>query len=332
MRGRRGCGACCAKPCGTPGRSGPMCRSQLTGQLAQDGFSRRAPGKSAAMHAAAFARVERASGLDRVGDRLQHVVQTLLRPQAVRDTLHGVWLGHPLHPALVQLPIGAWVSAAVLDLVRGQQRAATTLVGVGVASALPAAVAGVNDWVGLSRGQRRVGLVHATGNVVGLILYSMSLSARIRGDHARGRALAFLGLSAAGISAYIGGHLAYQQAAQVNQSAPELHRIPEGWHPVADMAELPQGKLTGRRINEVAVLVYRDHDTVSVLLDRCGHQTGPLSEGHIVTVDGRTCVQCPWHGSVFGLDDGRVVHGPAGTDQPVLRTRVIDGVVHAALP
>jgi nitrite reductase/ring-hydroxylating ferredoxin subunit/uncharacterized membrane protein len=281
---------------------------------------------------AAFTRLEQAAGLDRVGDRLQRVVQAVLRPQAVRDTLHGVWLGHPLHPAMVQFPIGAWMSAAMLDLFRGQERAATMLVGAGVASAVPTAVAGANDWAALSPDQRRVGLVHAAGNGVALTLYSMSLSARLRGDHARGRTLAFLGLSVAGIAAYIGGHLAYKQAAQVNQSAPELHRIPQGWHPVADLAKLPQGKLVGGRVGDVAVLVYRDGDRVSVLPDRCGHETGPLSEGKIVNVDGRACVQCPWHGSVFRLDDGLVVHGPAGTDQPILRTRVVDGVVHAALP
>lgn len=284
------------------------------------------------MHAAAFTKLERASGLDRVGDRLQRVVQAVLRPQAVRDALHGVWLGHPLHPAMVQVPIGAWLSAAVLDLMKGQERAATTLVGIGVASAVPTAVAGLNDWAALSSDQRRVGLVHATGNTVALALYSMSLTARMRGDHARGRLLAFLGLSAAGISAYVGGHMAYQQAAQVNQSAPEMRRVPPGWHPVVEMKDLPEGKLVGGHIGEVAVLAYRDHDSVSVLLDRCGHQTGPLSEGHVVSVDGQTCVQCPWHGSVFRLDDGSVVHGPAGTDQPVLRTRVVDGVVQAALP
>lgn len=281
---------------------------------------------------AVFTRLEQAVGLDRIGDRLQRVVQGILRPQAVRDALHGVWLGHPLHPSMVQVSIGAWMSTSVLDLLRGQQRAATVLVGTGVASAVPAAVAGLNDWAALSRDQRRVGLVHATGNAVALALYSMSFTARLRGDHARGRALAFLGLSIAGLSAYIGGHLAYKQAAQVNQSAPHLHRIPEGWHQVAEVATLPHGELVGSRIGEVDVLVYRDGDDVSVLLDRCGHQTGPLSDGKIVDVDGHACVECPWHGSVFRLDDGLVVHGPAGADQPVLRTRVIDGVVHAALP
>lgn len=277
-------------------------------------------------------RLERATGLDRTGDRLQRAVQAVLRPQAVRDLLHGVWLGHPLHPAMVLLPAGSWMSAAVLDLLPGQRRAATTLVGVGVASALPSAVAGANDWATLSRAQRRVGLVHAAGNLAALSLYSVSLLARLRGRHLLGRTLGYAGLGAAGASAYLGGHLAYRQAAQVNQAVPYLHRMEDGWQPVADLAALPQGKLVGRSVGEVPVLVHRDGDLVSVLLDRCGHQTGPLSQGAVVTVDGRACVQCPWHGSVFRLDNGHVVHGPAGTDQPVLRTRVVEGVLYASLP
>ena len=52
-------------------------------------------------------RLERASALDRVEDRIQPKVWSLLRPQRVKDALHGVWLGHPLHPALVQIPMGA---------------------------------------------------------------------------------------------------------------------------------------------------------------------------------------------------------------------------------
>jgi nitrite reductase/ring-hydroxylating ferredoxin subunit/uncharacterized membrane protein len=277
-------------------------------------------------------RLEQASALDRLGDRLQKVVQAVVRPQVVRDALHGTWLGHPLHPVLVQLPVGAWTSAAVLDLLPGQRRAATTLVAVGLAGAVPSAAAGANDWAALDREQRRVGLVHWAGNLTAVGLYTASLAARLRGDHARGRTLAFLALSVAGGSAYLGGHLAYKQGAQVNQAAPDLHRIGEDWRPVADLAVLPDGKPVGRSLDDIPVLVYRHGDTVSVLLGHCGHQTGPLSEGEVIRVDGHTCVRCPWHGSVFRLDDGLVVHGPAGSDQPVLSTRVVDGVVHARLP
>jgi nitrite reductase/ring-hydroxylating ferredoxin subunit len=80
------------------------------------------------------------------------------------------------------------------------------------------------------------------------------------------------------------------------------------------------------------VLVYREGDRISALLDRCAHQSGPLGQGRIVRVDGQACVMCPWHGSTYQLSDGEVVHGPAGTDQQVLPVRVVNGMVQARLP
>ncbi|WP_422772691.1 Rieske 2Fe-2S domain-containing protein [Plantactinospora sp. WMMC1484] len=277
-------------------------------------------------------RLEQATGLDRTSERVQQVVAAAIRPQRLRDVLHGVGLGHPLHPALVQLPIGAWVSSAVLDLMPGQRRAATTLVAAGTASAVPAIVAGWNDWASLSREQQRVGLVHALANGVGLAMYAGSLAARLTGRHGLGRALGLVGLTAVGGGGFLGGHLAYKQGAGVNHGVPELRLIEDGWHAVADMSALPQHELLTRRVDDVAVVVYRDGDDVTVMLERCAHQSGPLGAGEVTTVNGRTCVRCPWHGSTFDLDNGEVVHGPAGTDQQVLPTRVIGGVLQTRLP
>ncbi|MFD0821939.1 Rieske (2Fe-2S) protein, partial [Micromonospora zhanjiangensis] len=187
-------------------------------------------------------------------------------------------------------------------------------------------------WAELTTEQRRGGLVHAIANGIGTTLFVGSLAARLAGRHRAGRTLGFLGLAAAGGGAYLGGHLAYKQGAQVNQAAPDLHRMSEGWRPVIDVASLPHEKLVSRTVDDVALVVYRDGDDVSVLLDRCPHQSGPLSEGDLVRVDGHACVVCPWHGSTFQLDDGAVVHGPAGTDQQVLPTRVVDGVLETRLP
>ncbi|WP_409073754.1 Rieske 2Fe-2S domain-containing protein [Micromonospora chalcea] len=277
-------------------------------------------------------KIEQATGLDRVGDRLQRAVQGTLRSQRVRDALHGVWLGHPLHPAMVQVPVGAWISAAVVDLLPGQRRAATALVGLGTVSALPAAVAGLNDWATLSRDQRRIGLVHAAANTVGLALYAGSLAARLNGRHGLGRALSYLGLSAASGGAYLGGHLAYKQGAQASQSVSELHLISDGWHRVGDLGSLPQHELVTKKIDDVSVILYRDGDDVTVMLERCPHQSGPLGEGTVEQIDGHACVVCPWHGSAFRLNGGEVVHGPAANDQIVLPTRVVSGRVEARLP
>ncbi|NJC62964.1 Rieske (2Fe-2S) protein [Planosporangium flavigriseum] len=276
-------------------------------------------------------RVEMAGALDRVGDPLRRGVRAVL-PDRVRDALHGVWLGHPLHPAAVQLPVGAWMSAAVLDALPGTGKAATVLVGVGTATAVPAAVAGLTDWASLSRKQRRVGLVHAAANAIALGLYAGSLAARLTGNGRRGRWLAYAGLGTASLGAYVGGHLSFRQAAGVNQAEPFLRQIPEGWHDLCEHAELTEGKPMVARIGDVPVLVTRLGDGVTVMIERCGHHTGPLGDGELTRVGGADCVVCPWHGSTFRLADGVVVRGPAATDQPLLRTRVVDGRVQASLP
>ncbi|MFU8876156.1 Rieske 2Fe-2S domain-containing protein [Micromonospora sp. SL4-19] len=289
------------------------------------------------MRTALLNKLERASALDRIGDRIQPRVWSLLRPQRVKDALHGVWLGHPLHPALVQVPMGAWMSSAVFDFMPkrwmpGHQQSATALVAVGTASALPAALTGINDWSWLWQEERRVGLVHAATNSLAVALYAGSLAARLRGRHQLGRTLGLFGLAAVSVGGYIGGHLVYKQTAQVNQGAPDMHRVEYGWRRVAEIDSVPEAQLVARQVDNVPVVVYRDGTDITVMLDRCAHQSGPLGQGKVIQVDGQTCVVCPWHGSTFQLKDGEVVHGPASTDQQVLPVRVIDGVLEARLP
>ncbi|MFJ9574959.1 Rieske 2Fe-2S domain-containing protein [Streptomyces sp. NPDC101191] len=272
-------------------------------------------------------RLEKSSRGDRVVDALRGVVRSLPLGSA-RDALHGRWLGHPVHPLLVQFPIGAWLSAAVLDLVPGQSRAARLLVGAGLAGAGPAAVAGWVDWAEMRKPQQRVGLVHAAANIAGVGLYAASLTARCRGRHWRGRMWGFCGLTAIGVGGAIGGHLAYRQAAGANHAEQVAALVPPGWHAVAALTDLPLGRPRRGHVGEVAVVVVRTgEDTVRVLADRCSHMAGPLSEGEVV--DG--CVVCPWHGSTFRLEDGWNVTGPATAPQPAFEARIVEGRVEARL-
>jgi nitrite reductase/ring-hydroxylating ferredoxin subunit len=277
-------------------------------------------------------RVESARALDRVADPLQRAVTVVLRGK-VSDALHGVWLGHPLHPALVQVTLGGWLGAGVLDASGGDERAATALVAVGSASAVPTAAAGLNDWASLSREQRRVGLVHAAANSIALTLYLSSLSARLRGRHGRGRMLGFAGLAVGAFSAYVGGHLSYRQAAATNQAEPWLRQIPDGWHDICREDDLDGGAPLVARIGEVPVLAVRDGGgDVTVMIEHCGHETGPLGSGERVTIGDDECLVCPWHGSTFRLSDGAVVRGPAANSQPLLQTRIVDGRVQVSVP
>ncbi|MFE5520695.1 DUF2231 domain-containing protein [Streptomyces virginiae] len=156
-------------------------------------------------------RLERTTVADPAIRVLQRGVRSLPLG-GMRDLLRGRPLGHPLHPVLVQVPVGCWLSASVLDFVPGTHHAATTLTAVGLAGVAPAAVAGWVDWADLPPEQARVGLAHAASNVVAVACYTASLTARLRGNSAKGRLWALGGMAAVAVSGALGGHVAYRQA------------------------------------------------------------------------------------------------------------------------
>ncbi|MFF2650795.1 Rieske 2Fe-2S domain-containing protein [Streptomyces sp. NPDC058045] len=269
-----------------------------------------------------FARLlERSEALDAVARPLSALVSRAVRPRPVRDLLSGSHVGHPVHPPLTTLPIGAWGMAVLLDSAGGErsERAADLLVMVGIGAAVPTAAAGLNDWSNTVGAPRRVGLVHAAANVTALGLFAGSLWARCTGQRHRGRTLALSGLGALAAGGYLGGHLTYAEGTNVNRTAYES-RPPQWTDALAD-AELAAGQHRRVAVDGVPVLLYRDGDSVLALSATCTHMGGPLDEGRIS--DG--CVTCPWHGSTFSLTDGRVVHGPASVPQPGYETRVRDG-------
>jgi len=163
-------------------------------------------------------RIGETAALDRLAEPLQRQAAGLLSPRA-KYLLSGGWLGHPFHPLLTDLPIGAWSSAAILDFVPGKSatRASRTLTGVGVALAAPTALAGVADWSELTGKDRRIGLVHAAANVVGLMLFTRSFMARVAGHHIKGRLWSLFGILAMTAGGYLGGHLTYRRGVGVEQ-------------------------------------------------------------------------------------------------------------------
>src|SRR5437762_12381266 len=154
--------------------------------------------------------IEQLEALDAVLEPLQKAVRTVVPERSeLKDVLSGTWLGHPLHPPLTDVVIGAWTSALLLDLL-GDERAegaADRLVAAGILAAVPTASAGLSDWAELRGGSRRVGSVHALGNTTALLLHTLSWSARRRGHRAGGVMLSALGFGAATFSAWLGGHL-----------------------------------------------------------------------------------------------------------------------------
>ena len=277
-------------------------------------------------------RLENAGHLDPVVSAVRRVVRSALRSQRVKDTLHGVWLGHPLHPPLTDLPIGTWLAAGVLDAMPGTGNASTALIATGCAGYVPTIFAGWADWSDLHEQQQRVGLVHAAAGAAAFTCYVASLAARAQGATRRGKTWSYAGLAFVGAAGYLGGHLAFRQAAGVNHVEAVPHLFPDGWHDIGGLDDFPDGDLAQRSVDGVDLLVVRRGRHVDVLANTCSHLAAPLSEGTFTALDGQGCVVCPWHASTFRLSDGAVIHGPATAPMPRFSTRVVEGNVEVMLP
>ncbi|MEO3785370.1 Rieske (2Fe-2S) protein [Actinocorallia sp. B10E7] len=267
-------------------------------------------------------RLELDSTLDGPIRVLSKALRKALPPGPLRNVLHGVQFGHPVHAPLTDLPIGAYCSTALLDLFPGTQRASRILLTMGLASTVPTVLTGLADWSSLHREQQRVGLAHALGMAATNLLYGASLLARMRGEHATGRVLGFMGLTSMMAGSYLGGHLAFRQAAGANHAPSITHLVPLGWHDLCRLEDLPDGWPVHRSLGYIDLFVLRLGDEVRVLADACAHLAGPLHQGRVVRVRDEICVVCPWHGSTFRVDDGSVVDGPATSRQPAFDTRI----------
>lgn len=280
----------------------------------------------------ALVRIEGARRLDPVVDAVRSVVRSALKRGPTRDALHGVWLGHPLHPLLTHIPIGMWSAAAVVDLTPSGGPAASGLIATGCAAYVPTVLAGWADWSELDDSQQRVGLVHATAAGGAFACYVGSLAARARGNRLHGRLWSVAGLGFVTIAGYLGGHLSYRQAAGVSRATEPLHRFPTGWHTLARLDDLPEGAPIRRSVEGVELVVVRRGTHVDVLADVCPHLGAPLSAGSFVAISGQGCVVCPWHGSTYRLADGAVVRGPATAPAPHFDTHIENGVVSVRRP
>jgi nitrite reductase/ring-hydroxylating ferredoxin subunit/uncharacterized membrane protein len=269
--------------------------------------------------------------LDTVGKPLSEAVRAVFANagtagQTAKNALHGVWLGHPLHPVLTDVPLGAWTTAIALDAqeaITGDGaygRAADFAIGVGLVSAVGAAITGLNDWSETQGQSRRVGLLHGLLNLTATAFVATSYALRRSGSRSAGRASTMAGYSIAIAAAYLGGNLVYRERIGVTHAAIEA---PEEFTPVLESAALPDESMRKATIEDASFLLVRQQNRVCALAHPCAHLGGPLSEGTLK--DGS--VVCPWHGSEFALDDGRVLNGPATEAQPCFAVREQGGKI-----
>jgi uncharacterized membrane protein len=138
--------------------------------------------------------------------------------------------GHPLHPILVTVPIGAWVASLIFDIASRiidkpgfLTQGSEWLIGIGILGALAAALFGFLDLLAIPTGTRAfgTGLTHMSLNLAVTVAYSVNFLWRHSSYAGQGRVaigplmLSAVSLAALGISGYLGGKLAYRYGVRV---------------------------------------------------------------------------------------------------------------------
>ncbi len=246
-------------------------------------------------------------------------LSALFRPiRPVKDFLNGTWLGHPVHSALTDVPIGALTVALVLDVV-GQRVAADVALLVAVLSILAAAVTGLADYTDTDGTARMRATVHSVLMTASLVLFAISLV--IRAGNPVDRTVPFvllvIGYLVISVGAAVGGDLVYLIGTHVNRHAWRGTGTKWIGLDLGDNADIPEGGPTKAKAGINTLILVRTGETILALHETCAHAGGPLAEGTLV--DG--CIQCPWHGSRFRLENGHVARGPAMYDQPAYEVR-----------
>ena len=283
------------------------------------------------MENTALTRIASQPELDRIAKPLSEAVAAAYRNAgsvgtAIKNALHGVWLHHPLHPVLTDIPIGAWSTAVALDLKAASSgddsyaRAADFALAFGLAGAVGSAVTGLTDWSETGGRAKRIGLVHGLLNVGATALIATAYMLRRREERHAGEACTLAGIGLATVAAYLGGDLVFGQRIGVTHAVVEE---PEAFRPVLASAALADGTMQRVKADDLDLLLARQNGRACALAHSCSHLGGPLSEGRLE--DGT--VVCPWHGSQFRLEDGAVVNGPATHPQPCFAVRERDGQI-----
>lgn len=254
-----------------------------------------------------------------LGDFNQRWLSALFhRMWTIKDLLHGRWLGHPLHAASTDLPIGVLTLVIVFDLL-GQPGAADVALIAGIVLMTLSALSGAADYSDTDGTARVRATVHSALMVFALVVYIVSLVMRLGSpvDRTLPIALSIVAYLVMTAGAYVGGDVAYVLGNMVSRHA--FRGAGTKWVALdlGGAAEIPEGKLVKAKAGANSLVLVRNGETILALHETCAHAGGPLAEGKIV--DGQ--VQCPWHGSRFRLADGHATRGPTVYDQPRYEVR-----------
>lgn len=257
-----------------------------------------------------------------LGNLLVRILKAIFRPiRPIKDLLHGRWLGHSLHAATTDLPIGVLLLALVFDVVDNRS-AADLALGIGILAMAASAFSGLADYSDTDDDARTVATVHGTLMVLALLMLVVSFWLRLgspTGDRALPIGLALAGFAIVSLAAWVGGEVVYTLGNMVNRHAWRFGSKAD-WLKL-DVAEIPEGQPTAAKAGPQSLVVVRQGEQVHALHALCAHANGPLASGRVI--DG--CIECPWHQSRFELATGRRRQGPTTFDQPRYDVRQADG-------
>jgi nitrite reductase/ring-hydroxylating ferredoxin subunit/uncharacterized membrane protein len=238
----------------------------------------------------------------------------------LKTLLHGTWpLRHPLHPAVTDLTVGAYVVVAALDVYylvtndAGLTRATDFVLALGLISSVVAILTGLTDWNETFGEERRTGMLHGLLMVATNVGFATSMWLRL-GAPADQRipaiAIAMVALVLLLVAAYLGGEMVFGYGTEVNRQA--WAEPPTKW----ELLDISAKKLEDRKPvvaktkSGFAVFIVRLDGEIHAMGDTCTHAGGPLHKGKWVG-DERCEIECPWHASRFCVKDGGVRGGPA---------------------
>ena len=276
--------------------------------------------------------------LDPVGVAVQKAVggfyEALGAPgRSIKNVMHGTTvLGHPMHPAITDVPIGAWTVGVLADWLfvatgRVPAVAGDLALALGVAAAILAALTGLTDHHETDGHERRMATVHGMTMSTVLVIELVSVGMRLwaPGMRLSAIALATIGWLLAVAGSYVGGHLTFALGTVVNHNA--FFGGPMEFVRVGKREDFPEGQMRRVTAEGLPVVIVRREGLLHAMGAVCSHAGGPLEQGKL---EGEV-VTCPWHYSRFRFGDGRVVGGPATFDQPPLTVRERGGIVEVKL-
>ena len=202
-----------------------------------------------------------------LGDFNHRWLSALFRPiRPLKDFLNGVWLGHPLHAAATDIPIGTLLLVVVLDLLNQPAAADIALVAT-ILFMLAAAVTGAADYADTDGTARVRATTHSTLMVVALLLLLISLVLRAGApaDRTIPIALSLIGFLIVTAGAYVGGDVVYIFGNMVSRHAfrgagTKWIKLDTG--DVTDLATLPEATPTKAKagINDLVLVRVGRHD------------------------------------------------------------------------